>query len=265
MPEKDSIPLMLHVRMRNTPIEKSTHDIPTHEISANESIWTWDPAETAILVVDMWDQHWCQGATERVKQIAVRMNEVLIRARHKGIQIIHCPSDTISFYDSSPSRQKFRENLPKLIQIFGFIGYAKGCGLTPDEFPFPIDDRDGGCFDDPPCKQGRAWTRQIPSISIFPEDGISDNGLEIRAFLHNKGIKNIIYMGVHTNMCVLGRSFGIRRMIKWGFKAVLCRDLTDTMYNPVMYPFVPHDEGTARVIAHIERYWCPSIQSDDVK
>ena len=31
----------------------------------------------------------------------------------------------------------------------------------------------------------------------------------------------MIYVGVHTNMCVLGRSFGIRQMTKLGFNAVL--------------------------------------------
>ena len=24
---------------------------------------TWDPKQTAIVICDMWDQHWCQGAT----------------------------------------------------------------------------------------------------------------------------------------------------------------------------------------------------------
>ena len=42
---------------------------------------SWDPARTAIVVCDMWDRHWCRGATERVAQMAPRMNEVLTAAR----------------------------------------------------------------------------------------------------------------------------------------------------------------------------------------
>ena len=36
------------------------------------------------------------------------------------------------------------------------------------------------------------------------------------------------------------------------------RDLTDTMYNPQMGPFVEHVAGTDLVVEHIERYWSPT-------
>ena len=71
-------------------------------------------------------------------------------------------------------------------------------------------------------------------------------------------------MGVHTNMCVLGRSFGIRQMTKLGMNVVLVRDLTDAMYDPRDAPHVSHERGTELVIEHIERYWCPSIVSSDL-
>jgi len=68
-------------------------------------------------------------------------------------------------------------------------------------------------------------------------------------------------MGVHTNMCVLNRSFAIKQMSKWGIRCALVRDLTDTMYNPRDRPFVAHDKGTELVVEHIEKYWCPSLTS----
>ena len=43
---------------------------------------------------------------------------------------------------------------------------------------------------------------------------------------------------------------------------ILVRDLTDSLYNPSMPPFVSHDRGTELVIGHIEKYWCPSIHSE---
>ena len=70
--------------------------------------------------------------------------------------------------------------------------------------------------------------------------------------------------GVATNMCVLGRSFGIRSLINAGMNVILVRDLTDTMYNPEMPPFVSHDEGTQLVVEHIEKYWSPSVLSKDL-
>ena len=99
---------------------------------------------------------------------------------------------------------------------------------------------------------------------IADNDVISDNGAEVYSYLKQRGIKYLLIMGVHTNMCVLGRSFAIRQMTRWGIRCILVRDLTDSMYNPKKSPFVSHDQGTELVIQHIEKYWCPSIQSSDL-
>jgi len=40
--------------------------------------------------------------------------------------------------------------------------------------------------------------------------------------------------------------------------------MTDTMYNPARPPYVSHDEGTQLVIGYIERFWCPTIASDEL-
>jgi len=87
---------------------------------------------------------------------------------------------------------------------------------------------------------------------------------EILSYFEQNGIKNVIMTGVATNMCVLGRSFGIRSQINAGLNVVLVRDLTDTMYNPEMPPFVGHNEGTQLMVEHIEKYWAPSILSKDL-
>ena len=71
-------------------------------------------------------------------------------------------------------------------------------------------------------------------------------------------------MGVHTNMCVLNRTFGIKQMVRWGVAIGLVRDLTDAMYNPAMPPYVSHDAGTQLVIEYIEKFWCPTLHSSDL-
>jgi type 1 glutamine amidotransferase len=68
-------------------------------------------------------------------------------------------------------------------------------------------------------------------------------------------------MGVHTNMCVLGRPFGLRQLSRAGKTVALMRDLTDTMYNSAMAPKVSHFTGTDLVIEHVEKYVCPTINS----
>jgi len=209
--------------------------------------------EVAILLCDMWDRHWCSGASRRVDVMAPRMNAVIVAARAAGARIIHAPSETMAFYEGTPARQRARTT-PRC---------APPPPLALEAPPLPIDDADGGC-DSGESQSYRAWTRQHPAITITGEDIVSDDGQEIYSFLRDQGIARLAIMGVHTNMCVLGRSFGIRQMTRWGVPCVLVRDLTDALYNPARPPQVSHDRGTELVTEHIERYWCPSVVSGDL-
>jgi len=82
--------------------------------------------------------------------------------------------------------------------------------------------------------------------------------------LRLKETSTLLIMGVHTNMCILGRSFSIKAMTRIGVNCILVRDLTDAMYNPKRAPFVSHQKGTELVIEYIEKYWCPTILSRDL-
>jgi nicotinamidase-related amidase len=222
---------------------------------------TWISEETAIIICDMWDRHWCEGSSIRVTEMAPRMNEVVQRARNEGITIIHAPSGTMDFYSDYPQREMMKsaphDPSSDHIKSWYYLDPDKESGL-------PIDDSDGGCETNLEPEQVEVWSRQIAVLEINDEDGISDSGREINNYLISKGIKNVILMGVHINMCVLGRSFGIRGQSAQGRNVVVVRDLTDSMYNPDMPPFVSHEEGTRLVIRHIEKYWCPSIESKDL-
>jgi nicotinamidase-related amidase/type 1 glutamine amidotransferase len=221
----------------------------------------WNPKQTAIVICDMWDKHWCDGATKRVGEMAPRMNAVVNAARAKGVFIVHAPSDCMSFYKDAPQR-KLAQQAPKAANLPADI--SGWCRKIDNEPPLPIDDSDGGCDDVPAARNYRAWTRQHPAIEVTDADAVSDSGVEIWNLMEQRGIKNVIVMGVHTNMCVLGRPFGLRQMAKHGRNVVLARDLTDAMYNPRKAPFVSHRRGTEFVIDHIERYVCGSIHSADI-
>ena len=82
--------------------------------------------------------------------------------------------------------------------------------------------------------------------------------------LKERGIDTVFYMGVHANMCILNRTFGIRQLSRWGIRCVLVRDLTDAMYEPSSRPFVSHAAGTELVIEYIEQHWAPTVTSTQV-
>ncbi len=221
----------------------------------SETIPRTIPADQiAIIICDMWDRHWARGAAERVADMAPSMNEVVDVARNRGVQIIHAPSDTMDFYQDTLARHRIRL-APEV--------------APPEEFerpspPLPIDDSDEGS-DTGETETRNVWTCQHQAIQIDQSrDVISDDGREIYRFIHQQGIRQALIMGVHTNMCILNRSCGIKQMVKWGVNIALVRDLTDTMYNPASSPYVNHQDGTNLVIGYIEKFWCPTIGSEDL-
>ena len=68
-------------------------------------IQEWNPKETAIIICDMWNEHWCKGATDRVTEMAPFMNNVVSLAREKGILIVHAPSSCMDYYKNHPARK----------------------------------------------------------------------------------------------------------------------------------------------------------------
>jgi nicotinamidase-related amidase/type 1 glutamine amidotransferase len=245
----------------------------------NRPVWKteqWDPSKTAIIVCDMWDAHHCYNAVKRAKEMAPRMNALLHAARDRGALIIHAPSSCMDAYADQPPRRRAQNAVPA-------ADLPKGIDQWCDQIPaeeratYPIDQSDGGEDDDPEAHrrwheqlkaQGRnpksPWRRQIDLLDIDDRDAVTDQGTETWNLLAQYGIDNVILCGVHTNMCVLGRPFGLRQMAKNGKHVVLIRDLTDTMYNPARWPHVNHHTGTDRIVEHIERYVCPTILSTDL-
>ena len=233
-------------------------------IIAND-IQEWDPKETAIIICDMWDKHWCKGATDRVGEMAPVINDVITAARNKGALIVHAPSDCMDYYKNYPGRKMAQKYKSKRAQRLLNDDSLLDSLPTEKNAIWPIDQSNGGCDCFPVCKQGPPWPwkRQIDAITIAENDAISDAGVEIAGLFEQKKIKNVILIGVHTNMCVIGRSFGLRSMVKLGLNVVLMRDLTDVMYDPKQAPYVSHFTGNSLMAEYIEKYVCPTILSTD--
>jgi hypothetical protein len=246
--------LRLHLRERK--------EEPTGTVKVVERTADWEVAETAIIVCDMWDDHHCKIAAQRVGVLAPRMNQVLTAARDRGVMIIFAPSETMNIYAGTPYRRRMEEAKPARSPIPILPRCARDpLGTEPATLPV---DTNLDCDD---CELGpvvRRHSRQHPGLDIIGFDGVSDSGQEIWNFCVQEGIKNVVLMGVHTNYCICNRSFGLRQQVRLGMNVVLARDLTDALYDPRQPPYVSHARGTEIVVEHIERYLCPSIVSDDL-
>ena len=255
IPNRPKVPGTLRLNLRER------RDEPAAGLKVIERSVEWQVSETAIIVCDMWNDHHCKIAAQRVGVIAPRMNQVLAAARDRGVMIIHAPSETMNVYAGTLFRTRMEHAKPAQSPV----PIERRCVRDPNREPatLPVDTQ-LDCDDAELGPVVRFHTRQHAGLDIIGFDGISDSGQEVYNFCQQEGIKNIVLMGVHTNYCIVNRSFGIRQMARVGMNVVLARDLTDALYDPREPPFVSHARGTEIVVEHIERYLCPSILSADL-
>ncbi len=219
-----------------------------------------DPAKTAVVIVDMWDKHWCKTYTARVGNMVPRMNRTLDAARKLGIQVVHAPSDALGPYRDSPQRKAMQaipaQPLPQTIEF------------NP---PGPPGGRDCcECGPERPCKSHGAWTGQHPDLRILAGDLIADcnNARELLNLCRHRGLDTLLYMGVASNMCLIGRSCGIINMKRHGLEAIVVGDLVEAITANGCDPatkqkdpnFTPA-KGSALIQRYLERHVAPTIES----
>lgn len=234
---------------------------------------SWPANKTALIICDVWDSHHSLNAVRRETELVPRIEQLTNHLRKQGVLVIHAPSECMPQYAEHPARLTAK-NAPKAANLPADI--HQWCKSIKSEDPkvYPIDQADGGEDDDPAelaewakllegigRKPRAPWKYQHPGITIKDTDAISDSGVEVWNLLAARGIDQVLICGVHTNMCVLGRPFGLRQLSQHGKRVVLVRDLTDTMYNPASRPFVSHYSGTSLIVSHIERYVSGTVES----
>jgi nicotinamidase-related amidase len=228
--------------------------------SHDEKACTWDPRHTGVILCDLWDRHWCRGAAARVNELAPRIEAVLQNLRDRGCLIVHAPSDTMAFYATHPARIRLLQAAAQKVLVLSEAGQKR----LEQEPPIPVDPKRKECDCGPEkCVSQVVWSRQHPGITIMEQDLIGDSFDILQAFQHYQ-INQVLIMGVHTNLCVVGRNFGIRNLVRYGFQPLLVRDMTDCMAPRDEFPFVDHMTALDYVIYHIETYLCGTIDSGQI-
>ncbi len=210
-----------------------------------------DPRKTAVVVVDPWNFHWCKTATMRVDALIPRLNHSLVACRELGKTDILCPSDVVDNYVGWPQREIVlaMEKRPEPL-------------LQPIQCPAPPDGGGCACGHDR-CVVNYGWDGMHPDLRIGPDDLIPDTLQEVWTICQDRQLTHLIYVGVHTQVCLLGKPMGLRNLKSAGMQCILARDLTDAHpgYDP-QQGFTP-DAHTAEVVAHFERYLAPTIMLSD--
>jgi len=182
----------------------------------------------------MWNFHWCLTAAQRVGAMVPRMNRVLETARAQGSLVIWNPSDVVTAYAGTPQYER------------ADAADVRPAPQNKDTVNVRFTTGAGACMCGPghTCRVNYGWDAMAPALKIAAGDLFSASTDEINTLLRERGIENIVYMGVHTNMCVFGKPGALAPMKRAGFKVFLARDLNDafTRYDP-QRAFTP-DTGT---------------------
>lgn len=206
-----------------------------------------DPRRIGVVVVDPWNFHWCKTATMRVDALIPRMNGALQAARAMGMTVMLCPSDVVDNYAGWPQREAIlampKRPVPPLKEI--------RCPAPPDG---------GGCAcGHDRCVVNYGWDAMHPDLKIAPADLMPDTLQEVWTVCQDRRLTHLIYVGVHTQVCLLGKPMGLRNLKAAGMECILARDITDA--HPGYKPEIglTPDSHTAEVVAHFERHLAPTI------
>ena len=103
------------------------------------------------------------------------------------------------------------------------------------------------------------WDGMNPDLVLADDDFIASSTEEVYSLLKERGITHVIYMGLHTNMCLFGKPGALKYMVQAGLNCMLARDINDafTSYDPAT-GFTP-DRGTQQTDEDLERAGVPTI------
>ena len=183
----------------------------------------------------------------RVDAFVPRLNKALDAARALGMTVMLCPSDVVENYAGTPQREAIfalpKVAVPKVMEVT--------CPPVPDA---------GGCAcGRERCAGNFGWDGMHPALRIDEADLMPDTQAEVYAICQKYGLTHLIYVGFHTQVCLLGKPMGLRAMKAAGLQCVLARDMTDAHpgYDPSRH-FTP-DLNTEQVVEHFEKHLAPTI------
>ena len=184
-------------------------------------------AQTALVLVDIWNTHFIESWRERAEQVtAAAIVPVLAAARQAGLTIVHAPSVRVA--EQYPQVQHYRS--------------ASGTApAPPPEWPpESFRSRTGpyAVYRNPREQApGRPlhWADRLamsPHIAVQDGEAVVATGAQLHALLQDHRILHLLYVGFATNWCVLGKDYGIRAMKDHGYNTILLRDATTGVEFP---------------------------------
>ncbi len=193
-------------------VKQIEFDLQTRDAATGRVVVTRekvDAARIGVIAVDVWNYHWCKTATMRVDAFVPRINQALEAARSLGMTVMLCPSDVVDNYVGLPQREAVLAlstmPVPNVLEVT--------CPPVPDA---------GGCAcGRERCAGNFGWDGMHPALQIGKHDWMPDTQAEVYTICQQSQLTHLIYVGFHTQVCLLGKPMGLRAMKSAGLQCVL--------------------------------------------
>ena len=173
-------------------------------------------AQTALVLVDVWDNHFIESWLERATRwTAEGVVPVLDRTRALGMAVVHAPSPPIAA--NYEQIERFETATPD---------------AEPDWPPAEFRAREGkyalfrGPRSQPPGIPQITDLGMSPLVEVWDDDYVVATGDQLQSLATERGWLHLIYAGFATNWCILNRDYGMRAMARRGYNMILLRDAT---------------------------------------
>jgi nicotinamidase-related amidase len=247
----------LHVRPRyhRWHVDPGVEWIETNTAYAHLD-WTIPLNQAALVLVDVWDQHYLLDTQARAEAlIDENLVPLLKRCRDAGLTIIHAPS---------PPQATRHPNWVN-------AGKAPAATTQPADWP-PSEFRSklGGfqAYRRPPEPRQPELSRLQANLKIHPKvlptgaEPVVATGEELHSLCQRSGVLFLFFAGFNTNACILVRDYGTLEMSRRGYEVILVRDCTTGMESRQSQPALGQTNGAILLLEMFGQY---TVTSDELR
>lgn len=215
--------------------------------------WKIPLAQTALVLVDVWQRHYLKDTEKRTEEIIDNKLVPLITAcRKSGMEVIHTPSAPTAH--AHPNWINLPINQPRQLHA----------DWPPADFrslngPFAAYRR--------PTEPREKERQNLPTLRIHPKvapttkEAVIATGDELHLYCKQKGILFLFFAGFNTNACVLRNDYATIKMSEKGYQVLLVRDCTTGMETRETQATMSQTLGA---ILHLEMFGQYSVTSDEM-
>lgn len=217
--------------------------------------WKIPLAQSALVLVDVWQQHYLKDTMQRTNDIIdKKLHPLVVQCREKGLQIIHAPANRVAI--KSPNWVKLTSGSDRYFKADSWppMDFRESKGQF-QEFAGPFEPREEE------RKSISASMNFHPKIRPVGNEAVVSSGEELHEYCKQKGILFLIYAGFNTNGCILSRTYGAVNMGLRGYKIVLVRDCTTGMETKESQPEMLQTNGA---ILLLETWGHNTVTSDEI-